>query len=60
MVAADRIPPPSSAADVLLAAPLVIDLKEAGSAELRFVGAKALNLGKLLVTVDGSAGTVRL
>ncbi|MDQ0822956.1 phosphohistidine swiveling domain-containing protein [Arthrobacter sp. V4I6] len=48
MVAADRTPPASPAADDLLVAPLVIDLKEAGSAQLRFVGGKALNLGKLL------------
>jgi pyruvate,water dikinase len=49
MVAADRTPPASSAADDLLAAPLVIDLHEAGSAPLESVGGKALNLGKLLV-----------
>ncbi|MDQ0851787.1 phosphohistidine swiveling domain-containing protein [Arthrobacter sp. B3I9] len=49
MVAADRTSPASSAADDLLAAPLVIDLHEAGSAPLESVGGKALNLGKLLV-----------
>lgn len=48
MVAAGRIPPASAAADGLPVAPLVIDLKEAARAELRVVGGKALNLGKLL------------
>ena len=48
MVAADRIPPASPAAEGVAPAPLVIDLSEAGTAESRLVGGKALNLGRLL------------
>jgi phosphohistidine swiveling domain-containing protein len=47
-VAGDRTPPASHAADGPVVAPLVIRLNEAGSAQLRLVGGKALNLGKLL------------
>lgn len=48
MVASHSAPPPGQAPDGLPAAPLALDLKEAGSAPLGLVGGKALNLGRLL------------
>lgn len=48
MVAADRTPWTRDVADDRPAMPLVIELREAGTAPLRSVGGKALNLGKLL------------
>lgn len=47
MVAADPAPPDRDAAG-LPADPLVVDLGDTGTAPLRTVGGKALNLGKLL------------